>query len=164
MPRPPAPPPSAAKPGGPRPPGTKPGKKSLINSQDTLVALIAAGVVLIAAVAGTTMYLNVSVERDAGVAYTNFDPVNIKTRGFALRASIAIQTRAGKSDWARKNKSRLDSVFQRTLSEAEPTLLRSSTGIEALQAKLRDDANRALGTDNLEAVYVTDLLLMNESE
>jgi flagellar basal body-associated protein FliL len=120
--------------------------------------------VLIAAIVGTVTYLNVSIERDAGVSYATLDPVNVTTRGFTLRATIAIQTRAGKAEWAAKNKAKLQNVFQKTLSAADPASMRSAAGIQALQAQLKDDANRALGTENLEAVYVTDFLVMDDAE
>ena len=136
-------------------------------SEDSLVAYIAAIVILaLAIVVGIGWYYFQSRETiKTDVAYTKFGPVRVQTQGASFRANIAVQTRTGLSSWTLEEKRILDSVFQKVLSEADPKNVLTQSGMEPLQNALRNAGNAALNTTILQAVFVTDFLIVaNEDE
>lgn len=137
---------------------------SRATSQDNLVVYSASIVVIaLVIVLGTSWYfMKTSEKKSAEVAYATFGPLNLQRHGFAVRTSIAIQTRSGNSAWTTRNRSRLDAVFQKVLADTDPDAIRTSDGLQNLQIVLRDAANAALDTNNVEAVYLTDFLQIRD--
>ena len=136
-------------------------------SEDSLVAYIAAIVILTLAIAvGIGWYYFQSSERiKTDVAYTKFGPVRVQAQGSSFRASIAVQTRTGASNWTQEEKKILDNVFQKVLSQTDPKNVLTPSGMEPLQNALRDAGNAALNTTVLQAVFVTDFLVVaNDDE
>lgn len=136
-------------------------------SEDSLVAYIAAAVILVLAImVGFGWYYFQTSERiKPKVAFTKFGPVRVQTQDFSLLTSFALQTGTGVSDWKPEEKKILDSVFQKVLSETNPKNVLTQTGMEPLQQALRDAGNAALNTSVIQSVIVTDFLVVsNEDE
>lgn len=139
-------------------------KKS--GSQDNVVAYIAAGVVIICGLAlGVAWsYRNAAEKNPADVAYATFGPFRIQAQGFAFRTSVAIQTRTEHVKWAEQNKANLDNLFQKVLTETDPSTVLTRAGLESTQNTLKDAINTSMKTDKIQAVLVTDFLMVSNDD
>lgn len=135
-------------------------------SQDNLVAIAAGAIVVLLTIAliANWLYLNSSQASRPVVAFATFGPMTIQTRGYSIRTTLAIQIQPKSSEWAAKNHAKLDQVFQKALAETDPAPLRTGEGLRALQVALKDAGNQALNTGNLEAVILTDIMVVQDDE
>ncbi|CAN5309546.1 hypothetical protein BH11PSE11_BH11PSE11_31350 [soil metagenome] len=96
------------------------------------------------------------------ISYLLFGPINIQMQGIGTRTSIAVQTRTKHSAWIVQNKSTLDGAFQKVLTDIEPDTVLTDTGLKNLQGSLKEAGNTVLATKDIDAVVVTDLLIVRD--
>jgi flagellar basal body-associated protein FliL len=96
------------------------------------------------------------------VAYAHLEPVLVRVQGYAFSASIAIQTSAGDAKWAARNRHTLSDLFQTEMAKANPQQLRAPNGLLPLQETLKQAANTALHTEQVQNVLITDFLMEAE--
>ncbi len=91
--------------------------------------------------------------------YASFGPVVVRSSEFAIKATISVQTRNEDAKWLASHKKELDFALQAALANVDHQRLREPEGITYVQTILRDAANTALNTRNIEAVLLTDFIV-----
>ena len=105
------------------------------------------------------LYFSYSARPVSPSTYANFGPLVVRSSEFAIKATIAVQTRTEDANWLAKNKKELDFALQAALANVDPKRLREPEGLSNVQTVLRDAANTALNTRNIEQVLLTDFIV-----
>ncbi|MDO8306042.1 flagellar basal body-associated FliL family protein [Herminiimonas sp.] len=95
----------------------------------------------------------------ASSSYTSFGPVVVRSSQFSVKTSYAVQTRNDDEEWVKSHQKELNFAVQAALANADPQRLRDPDSVTYLQEMLRDAANTALNTRNVEAILLTDLIV-----
>ncbi len=105
------------------------------------------------------LYLTYNARPVSPSTYSNFGPVVVRSSDFAIKATIAVQTRNEDADWLSSHKKEVDFALQTALLNVDPQRLREPEGVTYVQATLRDAANTALNTRKIEEVLLTDFIV-----
>lgn len=108
------------------------------------------------------LYFSYSARPVSPSTYASFGPVMVRSSEVAIKATIAVQTQNEYADWLSSNKKQLDFALQAALSSIDPQRLREPEGLAYVQTTLRDAANTALNTSNIEAVLLTDFIVQTQ--
>ena len=123
-------------------------------------AIIGATLALVViAVLAVWFFLSYRALPVASSSYTSFGPVVVRSSQFSVKTSYAVQTRNEDEEWAKKHQKELNFAVQAALANADPQRLRDPDSVTYLQEMLRDAANTALNTRNVEAILLTDLIV-----
>lgn len=127
---------------------------------DMNVVVIGAALAFVAiAILAAWFYLSYRALPVAASSYTSFGPVVVRSSQFSVKTSYAVQTRNEDEEWVKKHQKELNFAVQAALANADPQRLRDPDGVTYLQEMLRDAANTALNTRNVEAILLTDLIV-----
>ncbi len=127
---------------------------------DTNVIIIGGALaIVLVGVLSVWLYVSYSSRPVSSSTYSNFGPVVVRSSEFAIKATIAVQTRNEDANWLASHKRELDFALQAALSSVDPQRLRGPDGITYVQTTLRDAANTALNTRNIEEVLLTDFIV-----
>ncbi len=91
--------------------------------------------------------------------YASFGPVVVRSSEFAIKATIAVQTRKEDAKWLASRKKELDFALQAALANVDLKRLREPEGITYVQTILLDAGNAALNTRKIEEVLLTDFIV-----
>lgn len=105
------------------------------------------------------LYFSYSPQPVSPSTYSSFGPVVVRSSEFAIKATIAVQTRNEDANWLASRKKELDFAFQAALANVDPKRLREPEGVSYVQTILRDAGNTALNTRNIEEVLLTDFIV-----
>jgi flagellar basal body-associated protein FliL len=105
------------------------------------------------------LYFSYSARPVSPSTYSSFGPVVVRSSEFAIKATIAVQTRNEDASWLASHKKELDFALQTALANVDPKRLREPEGVSYVQTILRDAANTALNTRNIEEVLLTDFIV-----
>jgi len=130
-------------------------------SRDNLFAYMAAGVVFVALVVIFVIIWNKATKSSAAptVAFAKFGPYQVETQNSEVLASIAVETAVKDADWAMENKRDLDVIFKTVLAKYDASSSNDPNGMELVQEALRDEANRDLHTNIVQAALLTNYVL-----
>lgn len=95
------------------------------------------------------------------VSYAQMGPVVVRTSQFSIKASFAVETGNGDVQWVRENWTELRVVLQTALEGINPERARGPDGLLYVQGVLRDAANSAFHTQNIQQVLLTDFIIQN---
>jgi len=110
-------------------------------------------------------FMWISKQDSVPVAYAKFDGLQISNDTYAIKTNIAVQAASEHGAWLTKNKSVIESVLKKTLTDADMEVVTSSNRLQVLQESLKESANNALKTTAIQHVFFTDfLLVMNDSQ
>lgn len=121
-----------------------------------------AGIVLFCIVLGFILIwsrLGIGQKNQPTIAYASIGPLVTHGRGYAMAATMALQTSAADAKWAAQNKNALSEVLKATLAKADPRALHGANGLVALQETLKLATNTALHTEQVQRVLLTDFIL-----
>jgi flagellar basal body-associated protein FliL len=91
------------------------------------------------------------------LTYSKFGPYQVEAQGYAIAATLAVQTTDDDTGWAKDNQKALDIVFKKLLADnVDSGTLKSPNGLKNLQDKLAAGSNAALGTNRVQSVLLTD--------
>lgn len=127
---------------------------------DTKVIILGSvlAIVLIGIVAGW-LYISYIARPVATASFASFGPVVVRSSEFSIRATIAVQTRNEDAGWVKKHKKELDFALQAALGNVNAQRVRTPEGVTYVQEMLRDAANKALNTTNIQEVLLTDFIV-----
>ncbi len=130
---------------------------------DTIVIILGSvlAVVLIAIVAGW-IHMSYIARPVAAFSFASFGPVVVRNSEFSIRATIAVQTRNKDAGWVAKHKKELDFALQLALGNADAQRVRTPESVTYVQEMLRDAANKALNTTNIQEVLLTDFIVQRQ--
>lgn len=117
------------------------------------IAIVLIGLLLV------WLYFSYSARPVSRSTYASFGPVVVRSTEFSIKATIALQTRKEDADWLANHKKELNFALQAALANVDPKRLREPEGISYVQTTLRDAANTALNTRNIEEVLLTDFIV-----
>lgn len=127
---------------------------------DMNVAVIGAALAFVViAILAVWFYLSYRALPVSSSSYTSFGPVVVRNSQFSVKTSYAVQTRNDDEEWAKRHQKELNFAVQGALANADPQRLRDPDGVTYLQEMLREAANTALNTRNVEAILLTDLIV-----
>ena len=127
---------------------------------DTNVIIIGAALaIVLVGMVSVWLYFSYSARPVSPSTYTSLDPVVVRSSEFAIKATIAVQTRKEDAKWLANNKKELNFALQAALANADLTRLREPEGVTYVQTMLRDAGNTALNTRNIEEVLLTDFIV-----
>lgn len=105
------------------------------------------------------LYVSYSARPVSPSTYSSFGPMVVRSSELAIKATIAVQTRNEDASWLSSHEKELDFALQAALTNVDPKRLREPDGVTYVQATLRDAANAALNTRNIEEVLLTDFIV-----
>ncbi len=105
------------------------------------------------------LYFSYSARPVSPSTYASFGPVVVRSSEFSIKATIAVQTRKEDADWLNSHKKELNFALQAALANVDSKRLREPEGVSYVQTILRDAANTALNTRNIEEVLLTDFIV-----
>jgi flagellar basal body-associated protein FliL len=108
--------------------------------------------------------LSPALERKPTVAYASIGPLVVRLQGYAFSANLAVQTSVADAKWVDKNKRALSEVLQQALANADPDRIRKPNGLLPLQETLKDAANAAFNTEQVQNVLFTDFLIQSDKQ
>lgn len=93
-------------------------------------------------------------------AYTQLGSMVIATQNHTIRANISIQTSKEHEEWGKKNKIVIDGIVKNYLADESTQKIIAKNNLATLQNTLKNLANTTLDTDKVEAILITDFLLV----
>lgn len=108
------------------------------------------------------LYFSYSARPLSPSTYASFGPVVVRNSEFSIKATVAVQTSNEDAKWLANNKMSLDFALQNALTNLQADRLREPESIKYVQTALRDAANQALNTHNIEEVLLTDFIVQAE--
>ncbi|RBA23850.1 flagellar basal body-associated FliL family protein [Herminiimonas fonticola] len=127
---------------------------------DTNVIIIGGALaIVLVGMLSVWLYFSYGARPVSPSTYTSFGPVVVRSSEFAIKATIAVQTRNEDATWLASNKKQLDFALQAALANVDLKRLREPEGLTYVQTILRDAGNTALNTRNIEAVLLTDFIV-----
>jgi flagellar basal body-associated protein FliL len=111
------------------------------------------------AIAG--FYLQYGLRLVSPVSYSSFGPVVVRGSQFSIKATMALETRNEDASWAENHQPELDAALQTALLNADPQRIRGPEGVTYVQGMLRDAANAALKTRNVQEVLLTNFIVQS---
>lgn len=124
----------------------------------TVLALLAVGFYF------TYVSLNPSRNK-IPVAYTKVGPFVVSNQTYSIQTSLSIQTDGEDAKWINAHKTSLESVLKNTISTADPKLVMSPNGLQAIQDSMKDASNKEFKTKAIQSVLFTDFVLVkNDSQ
>lgn len=137
--------------------------KAKASQIDTNVVIIGgAFAIVLIGILSVWLYLSYSAKPVSPSTYASFGPVVVRSSDFAIKATMAVQTRNEDASWLASNKKELDFALQTALANVDPLRLRDPQSVTYVQTTLRDAANKALNTRNIEEVLLTDFIVQAE--
>lgn len=130
---------------------------------DTRVTMLGV-VVAIAVVAGIAVawfYFQYYGRPTSPVTYSSFGPVVVRGSQFSIRATVAVQTQNADASWVQTHRKELNFALQTALTNADPVRVKGPGGLAYLQGILRDAANTALNTHNVQEILLTDFVIQS---
>lgn len=122
------------------------------------VVLIACALLAIG-FAAAWLYLQHAERQRLSSSYTALKRVAISRDGHSIAATIAIKTSDADRRWATQSRPALEAAFQQALLHVEPQQALAPGGLQAFQQGLDEALNRALATDKVQQVVITDFLV-----
>jgi flagellar basal body-associated protein FliL len=104
-------------------------------------------------------YFMYSARPVSNSTYSSFGPMVVRSSDFSIKATFAVQTRNEDASWVKSHQKELNFALQTALVNADPQRLRDPEGLMYVQTMLRDAANTALNTRNIEEVLLTDFIV-----
>ncbi|MES2106486.1 MAG: flagellar basal body-associated FliL family protein [Pseudomonadota bacterium] len=95
-------------------------------------------------------------------SYLELSLPTVHIQGYGVRADISIKADSEDGEWLKQNREALDSLLQKTLVSVDPEQIRTTEGLQTLQANMTKFANSSLRSDKVRGVYLTNLLLQSE--
>jgi len=92
------------------------------------------------------------------VAYTQFGPMRVSTKGYGILTTLSLQTSASDVRWVEQNTPLLQQTLEQTLVDTDVPTLRNPDGLQHLQDRLEQATNAALPGSHVQRVFVTDLV------
>lgn len=130
---------------------------------DTNVVIIGgAFAIVLIGVMSIWLYFSYSARPVSPSTYASFGPLVVRSSEFSIKATIAVQTRMEDAKWLASHKKELDFALQTALANFDPKRLREPESVTYVQTTLRDAANKALNTRNIEEVLLTDFIVQAE--
>lgn len=130
---------------------------------DTNVVILACILaLLLIAILFAGLYFMYSGRPVSASTYSSFGPIVVRSSEFSIKATFAVQTRNEDADWVKNHQRELNFVLQTALANADPKRLREPDGVIYVQTMLRDAANTALNTRNVEDVLLTDFIVQGQ--
>lgn len=120
---------------------------------------IATLVFLLAGFCGAWYYLKNAQQSMLRASFIDSGPLVVVIDGWAIAARMSVETGESDSDWASTNKRAIVGVLQKALAESDPTKMRNPAEVEALQSRLKDASNAALGTEKIRNVMFTEFVV-----
>lgn len=105
------------------------------------------------------LYLQYDERQRMASSFTTLERVAISRDGHSIAASIAVKTSDSDLRWAQRNREGLALAFQQVLLTLDPQRVRAPDGLNAFQQELDEMLNRALQTDKIQQVVLTDFLV-----
>ena len=130
---------------------------------DTNVVIIGGGfAIVLIGMMSIWLYFSYSARPVSPSTYASFGPLVVHSSEFAIKATIAVQTRKEDAKWLASHKKELDFALRTALANVDPKRLREPESVTYVQTTLRDAANKALNTLNIEEVLLTDFIVQAE--
>jgi len=130
---------------------------------DTNVVIIGgAFAIVLIGVMSIWLYFSYSARPVSPSTYASFGPLVVRSSEFSIKATIAVQTRKENAKWLASHKKELDFALQTALANVDHKRLREPESVTYVQTTLRDAANKALNTRNIEEVLLTDFIVQAE--
>lgn len=93
------------------------------------------------------------------VVYATFGPTVVRAPTFSIKATIVVQADRDDAVWLDKNNEKLDLALKNALAKADPVMVHKPDGVVYMQGMLRDAANGALKTKNVQEILLTDFII-----
>ncbi|TFW10257.1 flagellar basal body-associated FliL family protein [Oxalobacteraceae bacterium OM1] len=129
-----------------------------------LITVGAGAAALVVGFAAAWLYQRHMVKLRSEPFFSKPVPVVTANSAHSVAATFAIRATGAEAGWVKKNQSALEQILKRTLTEADLDAAKGPQGLRALQGKLRDTLNQAMGTDNVKEVLITDFLVGDTSD
>lgn len=117
--------------------------------------------VIAAGIAFAWYYLEAEKKHVPPIAYASFEPIVVRSSGFAIKTSIVLQTSPEEVAWVQSNKPALTVALQTALTSADAARVQSPDGVAYVQGLLRDAANKTLQTRSVQEVLLTDYVVQS---
>ncbi|MFZ6645635.1 flagellar basal body-associated FliL family protein [Undibacterium sp. TJN25] len=136
-------------------------KKAEAENLTTYVAVLASiGVAGI--LAGIWFYKASRTESAPQPSYLDLSLPTVHIPGYGVRADVAVEADGEDADWLKQQREPLGSLLQKTLVGADPEEIRTTKGLQELQANMAKVANSSLRSDKVRGVYLTNFLMQSE--
>lgn len=106
------------------------------------------------------MHVNAAPKIVVITAYTQLGNMVIATQNHTIRANISIQTSKENEEWGKKNKTNIDGIVKNFLADENTQKIVAKNNLATLQDTLKNLANTTLDTNKVEAILITDFLLV----
>ncbi|MCU6432845.1 flagellar basal body-associated FliL family protein [Undibacterium sp. Jales W-56] len=107
-------------------------------------------------------YIQQESSNTADLSYLALPQAVVNVDGQVTRIQVTIQVAQEDQDWLKENKKTLHELFQIAIAKANADELRSPEGLTIMQRDLKNELNQAMGTDKIQAVLLTELLLQDK--
>lgn len=135
-------------------------KKAATKPQRPVARIVLIACTLLAiGFAAAWLYMQHAERQRMSSSYTALQRVAISRDGHSIAATIAIMTADADRRWAARNRAGLEAAFQQALLHVEPEQVLAPGGLQTFQQGLDDTLNRALATDKVQQVAITDFLV-----
>lgn len=129
-------------------------------TQENTVAYMLAATLIVVSIAFGVWWKFFHVDDPLrNVEFTKFGPYQIETQNYSLAATLSIQTTHDDGEWPKRNRGKINVLFENILSATPLEQMRSSTGLSELQDDLRAEVRRTFGSNVVQAVLLTDFLI-----
>lgn len=127
--------------------------------ENTFAYIVAAALVVIIALAGVWWKFFHIDGPDTSIEFTKFGPYQIETQDYSLAATLSVKTTQSSGEWPKRNRAKLNVIFENILSAIDVKAIKSADGLANLQEKLKTVANDQMKVDDIQAVVFTDWLM-----
>ncbi|MDY7536983.1 flagellar basal body-associated FliL family protein [Undibacterium sp. RTI2.1] len=108
-------------------------------------------------------YVNRAPKNNAEISYATLPEAVVNINGQVTRMQVTIQVGADDQGWLQENTKSLNDIFKVAISNTNPDDLRTPEGFLTLQNNLKQELNKAMNSDKVQAVLLTELLLQDKS-
>lgn len=119
---------------------------------------------LVAVILGALWWAREGLPGGPDVAYTQFGPIRVSNKGYAMLTTLSLQTSASDAQWAKENSVPLLQALRQTLADTDMPALHNPDAIQHLQHRLEQATNAAFPGSHVQQVFVTDLVFQFEDE
>lgn len=130
-------------------------------SDNFIAYLLGLLIFVVACVAVAWFYFQYTERFSPPVNYSSFGPIVVRASTFSIKATIVVQTRREDTSWAKNHNAELDLALQTALANVDPALVKGAGGLAYVQGMLRDAADAALNTHNVQEILLTDFIIQS---
>ena len=107
-------------------------------------------------------YFHTAATKEVSESYLTLPEMIIDSDTQLVRIKVAVEVNATDHEWLQKNNVKINQIFKESIQNVDTDDFRNRAGCEAIQIQLKDDFNKQLNVDKIQAVLYQDLLMQSK--